>query len=105
MGTIFGLPFVASEPRVEAAVLGLMGVTGPTAGRIARDATRITCPVLFLQQWHDELFPRASSLTLFDLIASREKSLHAHPGKHAAVPPAEMFASEAFLAGQLRSPG
>ena len=101
MGTIFGLPFVAAEPRIEAAVLGLMGVTGPTAGRIARDATRITCPVFFLQQWHDEIFPRASSITLFDLIASRDKRLHAHPGRHAAVPPAEMFVTEAFLAEHL----
>lgn len=101
MGTIFGLPFVASEPRIQAAVLGLMGVTGPTAGRMARDATRISCPVFFLQQWHDELFPRESVITLFDLIASRDKCLHANPGKHAAVPPAEMFASEAFLASRL----
>lgn len=101
MGTIFGLPFVAAEPRIEAAVLGLMGVTGPTAGRIARDATRVACPVLFLQQWDDEIFPRASTLTLFDLIASRDKCLHAHPGLHAAVPPGEMSASEAFLADRL----
>ena len=58
--------------------------------------------MLFLQQWHDEVFPRASTLTLFDLIASRNKRLHAHPGKHAAVPPVEMFASKAFLAGRLK---
>ena len=29
MGTVLGLPFVASEPRISAAVLGACGFTGP----------------------------------------------------------------------------
>jgi hypothetical protein len=29
MGTIYGAPLVGAEPRIEAAVLGLMGMTGP----------------------------------------------------------------------------
>ena len=65
MGTLLGLPYVASDPRVRACVLGLAGRTGPTAGRLAADAARIEVPTLFLVQLDDELFPTASSLELF----------------------------------------
>ena len=58
MGTIFGLPVVAAEPRVAVAVLGLMGIAGPTKDRFAADAPAVRCPLLFVVQWHDELFPR-----------------------------------------------
>ena len=102
MGTIYGLPFVAAEPRVVVAVLGLMGVMGPTGGRLAEDAKRITCPVLFLQQWDDELVPRDRALELFDSLGSCDRRLHVHPGKHVEVPPEEMEASERFLALHLK---
>jgi dienelactone hydrolase len=101
MGTILGLPFVAAEPRVKAAVLGLMGATGPTKERIAEDAPRITCPVLFLVQWDDQLFPTETAFALFDSIGSEDKRLHAAPGPHGAVPEEELAASEAFLARYL----
>lgn len=101
MGTILGLPFVAAEPRVKAAVLGLMGATGPTKERIAEDAPRITCPVLFLVQWDDMLFPTETAFALFDSIGCADKRLHAAPGPHGAVPEEELAASEAFLARYL----
>ncbi len=97
MGTILGLPFVAAEPRVEVAVLGLMGLTGPTRSRIAADAAALSCPLLFLLQWHDELFPREKVLELFDAFATADKRLHAHPGRHGEVPLEEFEASERFL--------
>jgi pimeloyl-ACP methyl ester carboxylesterase len=107
MGTIFGLPFVAAEPRVRAAVLGLMGVSPePTTDpwqahnqlRLGGDARRITVPVLFLAQSDDELVPRDHALALFDLLATRDRRLHLNPGAHAAVPAEEYGHSEAFLA-------
>lgn len=101
MGTIFGLPLVAAEPRVEAAVLGLMGLTGPTRERIAADAPMVGCPVLFLLQLHDELFPPDVGLALFEAIGSTDKRLHLQPGRHVEVPAEEFAASEAFLAARL----
>jgi len=98
MGTILGLPTVAAEPRISVAVLGLMGLTGPTKTRIATDAALVSCPVLFLMQWHDELFPRQVAEALFEALGSTDKRLHAHPGKHGDVPPEEFEASERFLA-------
>jgi dienelactone hydrolase len=102
MGTIIGLPVVAAEPRIQAAVLGLMGIVGPTKKRIEADARGLGCPVLLLQQWDDELFARQSTLDLFDAIGSKEKQLHANPGRHTDVPPDEFEATTAFLARHLR---
>ena len=104
MGTMFGVPLVAAEPRVAVAVLGLMGIrddSGPFGERFLLDAPQVRCPVLYLQQWDDELFPVESSNRLFGLIASEDKRLHAHPGRHAAVPPEEFTHSETFLARHL----
>jgi len=101
MGTIYGVPFVAAEPRVQVAVFGLMGLLGPTRERMATDAASISCPVLFLQQWDDSLIARADAFELFDAISSIDKRLHAHPGDHAAVPTEEAVFSARFLARHL----
>ncbi|MGH9189872.1 MAG: alpha/beta hydrolase [Acidimicrobiales bacterium] len=104
MGTIYGIPLAAADPRVQVAVFGLMGLVGPTRDRLAVDAAALACPVLFLQQWHDSLIPREHVFELFDVIGSVDKRLHAHPGEHAAVPAEEMEASARFLSRHL-SPG
>ncbi|HEY1919696.1 MAG TPA: alpha/beta hydrolase [Streptosporangiaceae bacterium] len=93
LGCAFGMPFVAAEPRVRAAVLGLQG-----SPALAEAAARITVPVQFLVQWDDELMPRAHSLALFDAIGSAEKTLHANPGKHGDLPQFEVGNSLRFFA-------
>jgi dienelactone hydrolase len=97
MGTIIGLPFVAAEPRVSVAVLGLMGLTGPTKDRITADAPRVQCPTLFLVQWDDELFGRDDCFKLFDAIGATDKRMHVYPGRHGSVPAEAFRASEAVL--------
>jgi hypothetical protein len=57
--------------------------------------------VLFLVQWDDELFPRDRAFELFSALASRDKRLHANPGRHVEVPAEEFRASEQFLAATL----
>jgi dienelactone hydrolase len=101
MGTIYGVPLVAAEPRIQVAVFGLMGLLGPTRERMATDAASISCPVLFIQQWDDSLIPRAETFELFDALSSIDKRLHAHPGEHAAVPVEEIVFSAQFLARHL----
>ena len=98
MGTMFGVPYVAADPTVKAAVLGLGGAIGR---RYTATAAEIRCPVLFLQQLDDEIVPAASALELFLAIGSTDKRLHAHPGIHVAVPPEEFEASEAFFTRHL----
>lgn len=101
MGTLLGMPFVVSEPRVQVAVLGLAGAVGPVADRLLADAPKVACPVLMLLQWHDELFTRESVLAVFHALGTRDKRLHVQPGRHSAVPMEEIDASEAFLAAHL----
>ncbi|MCY4014649.1 MAG: dienelactone hydrolase family protein [Gammaproteobacteria bacterium] len=100
MGSIFGIPLIASLPETKAAVLGLLGTTkagGLFAERILSDAARIRCPVLFLMQLEDELFPRDGYLAVFDALASDDKRIHANPGLHPAVPAEEIATSFAFI--------
>lgn len=107
MGTVLGLPFVASETRVSAAVLGACGFTGSSARRARfverhrADAPRLTCRVLFLVQWDDEIFDRDGALEQFDTIGSKDKRMHVHPGKHGDVPQEAAHAAREFLASVL----
>jgi dienelactone hydrolase len=101
MGSIYGIPLVAAEPRIQVAVLGLLGLSGPTKERFSIDAAKISCPVLYLLQWDDQLFARDKVIALYDAIGSVDKRLHAHPGEHSAVPPEEIGFSVEFLARHL----
>jgi dienelactone hydrolase len=96
MGTALGLPFVAADSRVTAAVFGLAGQE-----TLAEAAARITIPVEFVLQWDDELVPRDSGLALFDALGSNEKTLHANPGRHIEVPAFELESSERFFTRHL----
>ncbi|MEB3370074.1 dienelactone hydrolase family protein [Saccharopolyspora mangrovi] len=96
MGCGLGVPLIATEPRIRAAVLGLLGVHG-----LAEDAARITVPVQFLVQWDDQMVSRDQSLALFDALASAEKTLHANPGKHGDVPLFEVDSSLRFFTRHL----
>jgi hypothetical protein len=81
MGTRFGIPLAAAEPRISSAVFGLFGhPAGDGEAAFARAARQVTVPLLFLLQWDDELFSRDDGLALFDLLGSRRKTLHASPG-------------------------
>ncbi len=95
-GSCIGVPLAAAEPRITAAVFGLVG--WETLGDAA---ARISIPLEFWLQWDDELVPRESGLALFDAFASCDKTLHAHPGRHAELPVSERDSSQRFLAGHL----
>jgi dienelactone hydrolase len=98
LGSAIGVPFVAAEPRIRAAVLGLMG-----AATLAEPAARITAAVEFHLQWDDELVPRDEGLALFDAIGSAGKTLHANPGTHVQVPMFEVDSTVRFFARHLGS--
>ena len=100
MGTIYGAPFVAAEPRISVAVLGLMGLVSEPAHfkpTITAAAKAITCPVFFLWQLEDELFKREECMAMFDAFSSTNKRLHANPGLHPNVPFEELDFSVEFL--------
>ncbi|MFC5908807.1 alpha/beta hydrolase [Streptacidiphilus monticola] len=96
MGTAIGVPFVASEPRITAAVFGQHW---PDA--LAAKAKEITIPIEFDLQWDDEHIPREAGLALFDAFASKEKSLHVNSGRHKELPRFEADSAVRFFARHL----
>jgi dienelactone hydrolase len=103
MGTAIGLPFVAAEPRITAAVLGLAGLSDdrPGSERFAESARSLQIPVLFLFQANDELMTFESGIALWQAFGSKEKTLHVNPGGHVQTPRFERKAAEEFFARHL----
>ena len=102
MGTIFGVPLVAAEPRITCAVLGLMGAGG--GGRTYEEkAKSITVPLQFILQWQDELMPPDRGIALYEAFGSTEKMLIANQGAHAAIPPHVFPINDAFFQRHLMS--
>ncbi|MEU1090338.1 alpha/beta hydrolase [Streptomyces sp. NPDC005892] len=93
MGTAFGMPLVAADSRITAAVFGLYW-----SESVVETAKHITVPVEFSMQWDDEHIPREDALALFDAFASEEKTLHANAGKQGEQPRFESAAAVEFFA-------
>ncbi|TGN79520.1 alpha/beta hydrolase [Streptomyces bauhiniae] len=96
LGMAIGMPLVAAEPRITAAVFGM---TWPDA--LFEAAKRITVPVEFVMHWDSGRIPREASLALFDTFGSAEKSLHANAGEHVAWHPVEADSATRFFARHL----
>lgn len=97
LGGSIGVRLLSEDTRITCAVLGLVG--GP---ELLPHAARITAPVELHLQWDDELISREHGLALYDALASREKSLHVNPGRHAEVPTFERESAERFLVRHLK---
>jgi dienelactone hydrolase len=102
MGTMFGVPFVATEPRVKAAIFGLAGLR-PDSEAFERAARSITIPLLFMFQLEDELMTPESGVALFKAFGSQIKSMHINPGPHVGIPAFERDYFETFYVRHLGS--
>jgi len=100
MGTAIGIPFVASEPRIQCAVFGLAGLR-PGANAFAEAAKQIRIPVQFVFQWEDAVAPREHGIALFEAFGSTDKAMHIHPGGHLEIPTYERHAWTAFFSRHL----
>ena len=97
LGTATGLLLTASEPRITAAAFATVFVYEA----LIEAAGQITVPIEFLLAWDDEEIDRRSGLALFDAFASKEKTLHGHPGRHNQSPRFEIDSSARFFARHL----
>lgn len=100
MGTAIGVPLVAVESRIAAAIFGVIG-----AETLIDAARAVTVPVEFVLQWDDELVERDSALALFDAFGSSEKTLHANLGGHVNVPRFEVDSAVRFFTRHLGEAG
>ncbi|MDP3516613.1 MAG: alpha/beta fold hydrolase [Pseudohongiella sp.] len=104
MGTRFGVPLVAKDSRIKAAVLGLFGLfpegrTVPVGW--ADDARSITVPLIFVFQRSDTLMTLQNGIDLFDAFGSAEKAMHINPGGHTAIPVSERETWKPFFVSHL----
>lgn len=104
MGTAYGLPFLAHEPRVRAAVIGLWSAGHVNSSHLAACAAQVRCPVWFTQQWDDQIFDRDSTLSLFDAVGSADKRLVAYPGPHRELEGERLCDAADFLRFKLQQP-
>jgi dienelactone hydrolase len=100
MGTAIGVPFVAQQPRITAAVFGLAGLR-PNAPEFEAAANAIKIPVEFVFQWEDAVAPREHGVALFNAFGSAEKTMHINPGGHMDIPNFEGASWERFFVRHL----
>jgi len=97
LGVVTGVMLTAIESRIAAVSFGGVFVSDA----LIEAAAKITVPVEYQTPWDEEEFDRASAIALFDAFASKEKTLHAHSGRHHPVPEYERDSSARFFARHL----
>lgn len=102
MGTAYRLPFVAAEPRIRAAVLGMWGTSRVNSRRLVDDARRVSVPVLFQQKQDDEFFTPDGQVEIYEALASPEKQLAVYQGGHVDPAGLQLFDLIAFLTTRLQ---
>ncbi|WP_179107017.1 dienelactone hydrolase family protein [Variovorax sp. KK3] len=102
MGTAYGLPLIAQEPRIRAALLGMWGSDYVNSERLVADAPAVRCPVLYQVKWDDQFFRREGQLDLFDRLGSAEKWCKVYMGAHTPVEGEQLNDGLDFLARRLQ---
>ena len=105
MGTAYGLPFIAKEPRIRAAVLGMWGTCRARSARLVEDGPAVVCPVLFQQKAQDEIFTPQGQADVFDNLGSDRKMLRVYAGGHTDPIPEQVDDAVRFLSEHLRGAG
>lgn len=104
MGTRFGVPLIAADSRIKAAVLGLFGLF-PEGRAVPAgwgdDARSITVPLIFVFQRSDTLMTLENGIDLFDAFGSEDKVMHINPGGHTAIPVSEREKWKPFFVSHL----
>ncbi len=104
MGTAYGIPLVAADPRIHAAVLGMWGSCRPASEQLVTDAEKITCPVLFQTKAGETLFTVEGQQDIYDHFASKRKEHRVYPGGHVDPKDEQLADIEEFLVRELSAP-
>ena len=82
MGTAFGLPIVAAEERIDAAVLGMWGANYPNSHVLIEAAWQVSCPVLFMHKMEDHFFTLEGVLQFYNALLDEDNRMLTTPGPH-----------------------
>jgi alpha-beta hydrolase superfamily lysophospholipase len=101
MGTAYGIPLLAIDKRITAAVLGMWGLSYPACEHLPGYAAQVSCAIWFNQQWDDAIFDRVGTANLFEAIGSEQKRLAVYPGPHGELSDTRLDEAVRFLTGHL----
>ncbi len=101
MGTAYGLPVVAADKRIRAAVLGMWGTCRQPSARLVADAQKIHVPVVFHVKHDDAIFTPAGQQDLYAHIASAHKEFVSYEGGHTDPAGEQLQDIAQFLKAQL----
>ena len=101
MGTAYGLPVVAADSRIGAAVLGMWGTCRKPSDRLEKDALNVLIPVLFQTKSEDEIFTVEGQSALFNLLRSSQKRIVSYPGGHSDPKSEQLNEAVEFLQSHL----
>lgn len=101
MGTGYGIPLCAVEPRIKAAAMGLWGTDWGQEDILLGSARQMQTPVLFQIKAEDEIFSTAGQRELFDALGSPNKCLHTFPGGHSLTAPGQLDELMDFIVNAL----
>ena len=82
MGTAYGLPLLAADPRIRSAAIGMWGTNFPNSAQLASAARKVRSPVLFMHKRNDQFFTLDGALDLFDALATDDKRMLVSCGVH-----------------------
>jgi fermentation-respiration switch protein FrsA (DUF1100 family) len=103
MGTAYGLPFVAADERVGAAVLGMWGANYPNSDVLVNTAGEVSCPVLFMHKSDDNFFTLEGALEIYNAIPGDDKRLLMNSGSHSEATSEQIQAALTFFIQRLET--
>ena len=100
MGTAYGVPFLATEPGIKAAAIGMWEAEVGGLPHLTAAAPKVLCPIHFVHREQDQFFSEAGARRLFDLLGSTDKTFVVLPGPHEETLD-QLDAAAAFLVDHL----
>ena len=97
MGTAFGLPLLAADTRIGAAVVGMWGANYPNSNILVEAAGQVDCPILFMHKTEDHFFTLEGALKIYDAIPGDDKRLLMTPGPHGEATPEQIETALTFF--------
>ena len=101
MGTAYGLPFLAAEKSIDAAVIGMWGSNYPNSRQLVEAARHVRCPICFLHKSEDQIFTLNGAFEIFDALLTDDKRMLISTGPHEPATAEQMKVTLDFFENRL----